>query len=457
MRVVEATLRAHGRAAARDRARRGRHGARPERDLPAADRPAPGGRARRRGEAIATLDGWTAYDALSDPELAGALVDLVRDAGARAQRRLRRSTSSRVGGPGRRPGAGLGRAARRSARVTSNTLGRDRRGARAQGLPAAHRRATTRRSSCCASSREHGFENTPELLGSYEHSGPPDRLDARHRDPLRAGRARRLVVRALVAGRAIPRASSARSSGWARSSARCTSCSPPTPAIPSFARRGAERRVARARRGHARRGDRGGLRAPARERGAGADRGPRRGGARAPARAREHDQPQPRDPHPRQPPPRRPALDGLRLARARLRGPARAQRARSAAASARRCATSPACCARSPMPRRRRCSPAAARRPRAGRSRRARTSCAATSPSSEPSGFVPGGAAGAEQLLEIFELEKAVDELRHELEVRPGLGLDPRRRDRAPARPAARRVVLARGGRQGLRDRARRR
>ena len=33
--------------------------------------------------------------------------------------------------------------------------------------------------------------------------------------------------------------------------------------------------------------------------------------------------------------------------------------------------------------------------------------------------FVPGGAAGAEQLLEIFELEKAVDELRHELEVRP--------------------------------------
>ena len=30
---------------------------------------------------IATLDGWTAYDALADPELAGALVDLVRDAG----------------------------------------------------------------------------------------------------------------------------------------------------------------------------------------------------------------------------------------------------------------------------------------------------------------------------------------------------------------------------------------
>src|SRR3954454_18179207 len=42
---------------------------------------------RPEGEAgrvapIATLDGWTAYDALADPELAGALVDLVRDAGA---------------------------------------------------------------------------------------------------------------------------------------------------------------------------------------------------------------------------------------------------------------------------------------------------------------------------------------------------------------------------------------
>ena len=41
---------------------------------------------RPEGEAghvapIATLDGWTAYDALADPELAGALVDLVRDAG----------------------------------------------------------------------------------------------------------------------------------------------------------------------------------------------------------------------------------------------------------------------------------------------------------------------------------------------------------------------------------------
>jgi trehalose synthase-fused probable maltokinase len=37
----------------------------------------------------------------------------------------------------------------------------------------------------------------------------------------------------------------------------------------------------------------------------------------------------------------------------------------------------------------------------------------------EPSGLVPGGAAGAGQLLAIFELEKAVDELRHELARRP--------------------------------------
>ena len=32
---------------------------------------------------------------------------------------------------------------------------------------------------------------------------------------------------------------------------------------------------------------------------------------------------------------------------------------------------------------------------------------------------MPGGAAAAEQLLAIFELEKAVDELRHELARRP--------------------------------------
>jgi maltokinase len=37
----------------------------------------------------------------------------------------------------------------------------------------------------------------------------------------------------------------------------------------------------------------------------------------------------------------------------------------------------------------------------------------------EPSGLVPGGAAGAGRLLAIFELEKAVDELRHELARRP--------------------------------------
>jgi trehalose synthase-fused probable maltokinase len=37
----------------------------------------------------------------------------------------------------------------------------------------------------------------------------------------------------------------------------------------------------------------------------------------------------------------------------------------------------------------------------------------------EPSGLVPGGHAGSARLLEIFELEKAVDEVRHELAVRP--------------------------------------
>ncbi len=32
---------------------------------------------------------------------------------------------------------------------------------------------------------------------------------------------------------------------------------------------------------------------------------------------------------------------------------------------------------------------------------------------------MPGGSAGAAELLAIFELEKAVDEVRHELAVRP--------------------------------------
>ena len=68
-------------------------------------------------EAIATVDGWTAYDALSDPEVAGELVDLIRNAGVRRAATTPRSSSCRRGarlGPGAR-----GRdAARRSARGT---------------------------------------------------------------------------------------------------------------------------------------------------------------------------------------------------------------------------------------------------------------------------------------------------------------------------------------------------
>src|SRR5664279_5630205 len=33
-----------------------------------------------QADAIVTLEGWTAYDALSDPDFAGDLIDLVRDA-----------------------------------------------------------------------------------------------------------------------------------------------------------------------------------------------------------------------------------------------------------------------------------------------------------------------------------------------------------------------------------------
>ena len=335
-----------------------------------------------------------------------------------------------VGGPRRRPGAGLGRAAG-DRRGSPQHVGRDRRGAGAEGLPAAHRgrqpggraAALPRR----ARLREHA--RAARLLRALRS---PDRLDARHRHPLRAGRARRLVVRALVAGgrfRARVRARVARRRsralpGGARAARRghrldARRCSPPTRAIPSFA---AEEPSAESLAlvaatldeeieavfAHLPESE---VLAPIAGRGEEV-RERLRVLASMTSRSRViriHGNLHLGDL----------LWTGVGLARARLRGPARAQRRRSAGASARRCATSRACCARSPTPRRRRCWRAATRRPRAGRRRRARTSCAATSRSPGASGFVPGGAAGAEQLLEIFELEKAVDELRHELEVRP--------------------------------------
>ena len=128
---------------------------------------------RPEGEAghvapIATLDGWTAYDALADPELAGALVDLVRDAGA-----VRSDVSTidfrPVEGPDAVPvpGSGSLRAVGEGHLNTSVVIGEE--------LVLKVYRLLTAGDNpeveLLRYLREHGFANTPELLGSYEHSG----------------------------------------------------------------------------------------------------------------------------------------------------------------------------------------------------------------------------------------------------------------------------------------------
>ena len=104
-----------------------------------------------------------------------------------------------------------------------------------------------------------------------------------------------------------------------------------------------------------------------------------------------------------------------RLADPRLRGRARALAARAAAQDARRCATSPGCCARSPTRRRRREDPAR-RRAAGGVGGRVPVRV----PRRLPRRRRPGAAAlereqAIERLLTMFELEKAVYELRYEL------------------------------------------
>jgi maltokinase len=119
-------------------------------------------------EPIASLDGWTAYDALSDPELAGALADLVRDAA---------SVSSEVSviefrpskGPDSVvvPGSGSLRAIGEGHSNTSVVLGEE-------IVLKTYRLLTAGDNPEVELLRflgEHGFENAPELLGSYEHSG----------------------------------------------------------------------------------------------------------------------------------------------------------------------------------------------------------------------------------------------------------------------------------------------
>ena len=89
----------------------------------------------------------------------------------------------------------------------------------------------------------------------------------------------------------------------------------------------------------------------------------------------------------------------------------------SGGANGARCATSRGCCARSPTRRPPARSCAASSRPPAGRSGRARSSSPGYRATVEQS-LVPSGS-GMDRLLSVFELEKAVYELRYELNNRP--------------------------------------
>ena len=167
-----------------------------------------------------------------------------------------------------------------------------------------------------------------------------------------------------------------------------------------------------------RRADRARLPRPARHRGHRADPGPRPGRAREALAALARDRRRARDPHPRRPAPRPDDAVLARLGGAGLRGRAGAAAARAAPealAAARRGRHAALLLLRD------RGREAAARAPRrrtAGRSARASASWPGITGPWTTACCHPGQQA-TEQLLAVFELEKAVYELRYELNNRP--------------------------------------
>ena len=162
---------------------------------------------------------------------------------------------------------------------------------------------------------------------------------------------------------------------------------------------------------------------PARRRAAGVDRGPRRGGARPAAARLAPRRRRPADPPPRRPAPRPDAAGAGTVGADRgccsTSRASRRARCASAAASARRCATSPGCCARSPTsPSRRELQRGDRRSPRLGASAAREAFLEGYLAAVEPT-LLPPSAAATQTLLSIFELEKAVYELRYELDHRP--------------------------------------
>jgi maltokinase len=119
-------------------------------------------------EPIASLDGWNVYDALTDSELAGALVDLVRDA-VGVSTDVSAIDFEPVGGPDSLPvpqsGAlrPIGEGHSNSSVVIGEELV-----LKVYRLLAAGDNPEVE---LLRFLTEHGFENAPTLLGSYEHSG----------------------------------------------------------------------------------------------------------------------------------------------------------------------------------------------------------------------------------------------------------------------------------------------
>ena len=167
-----------------------------------------------------------------------------------------------------------------------------------------------------------------------------------------------------------------------------------------------------------RRGHRADLRAAARRRAPRADRRPRAGRPRAAGGPRPDRDHRPRDPHPRRLSPRPDPVHAARLGDHRLRGRARPGRFPSAARSARRCATWRACCARSRTSLRRQECSAATAAPEDFEQRARETFLEHYFEHVDPT-LLPAGEAAISNLLSIYELEKAIYELRYELDNRP--------------------------------------
>ena len=347
------------------------------------------------------------YDALADPELARELVELMRRqadvAGGEAMIEFRAVGAAAPARPRERAG--------RWARAVEH-VGRLRRRADPEG----YRRLEAGINPELELLRfltERGFPNIAALAGWYAYRGRPMDATLGDRPALRRRRRRRLGARARRAAarpRGVPRPPAPARRGDGRDA---HACSPPTRAT-RLRSRGAERRGARAADGDDRRGDRASLprrcpTTPTLEPIAG--RGEE---VRERLRGLSHvGHVGKRDPHARRLPPRPGALGRRTTGWSSTSRASRRARSPSGGASARRCATSPGCCARSPT--RVGAESCAASRSEAGRSgaRGVPRRLPRTSSAPAPAGRTRRRAA------RVFELEKAVYELRYELNNRP--------------------------------------